>query len=130
MAALGLGLKEQAVGATTGLCTGEAARNRRANDRIRFKVLFSIGAAQFALLSFILHSQKSHVQLRARKKNLPMTLQVESTRIQLDSQIRAELKIHGLSLLTPSIRVKAGHRILTWAGFYDLCKVVAERFRH
>lgn len=113
MAALGLGLKEQAVGATTGLCTGEAARKRRANDRIGFKVLFSIGAAQFALLSFILHSQKSHVQLRARKKNLPMTLQVESTRIQLDSQIRAELKIHGLSLLTPSIRVKAGHRILT-----------------
>ena len=129
MAALGLGLKEQAIGATTGLCTGEAARKRRANDRIGFKVLFSIGAAQFALLSFILHSQKSHVQLRARKKNLPMTLQVESTRIQLDSQIRAELKIHGLSLLTPSIRVKAGHRILTWAAFYDLCKVVAERFR-
>lgn len=71
MAALGLGLKEQAVGATTGLCTGEAARNRRANDRIRFKVLFSIGAAQFALLSYILHSQKSHVQLRARKKIFP-----------------------------------------------------------
>lgn len=46
MAALGLGLKEQAVGATTGLCTGEAARKRRANDRIGFKVLFSIGAAQ------------------------------------------------------------------------------------
>lgn len=68
MAALGLGLKEQAVGATTGLCTGEAARKRRANDRIGFKVLFSIGAAQFVLLSFILHSQKSHVQLRARKK--------------------------------------------------------------
>ena len=68
MAALGLGLKEQAVGATTGLCTGEAARKRRANDRIGFKVLFSIGAAQFVLLFFILHSQKSHVQLRARKK--------------------------------------------------------------
>ena len=68
MAALGLGLKEQAVGATTGLCTGEAARKRPANDRIGFKVLFSIGAAQFALLSFILHSQKSHVHLRARKK--------------------------------------------------------------
>ena len=46
MAALGLGLKEQAVGATTGLCTGEAARKRRANDRIGFKVLFSIGVAQ------------------------------------------------------------------------------------
>lgn len=91
MAALGLGLKEQAVGAT-GLCTGKAARKRRTNDRIGFKVLFSIGVAQVrALLSFILHSQKSHVQLRARKKkNLPMTLQVESTRFQLDSQIRAE----------------------------------------
>ena len=70
MAALGLGLKEQAVGAT-GLCTGKAARKRRTNDRIGFKVLFSIGAAQFALLSFILHSQKSHVQLRARKKIFP-----------------------------------------------------------
>ena len=69
MAALGLGLKEQAVGATTGLCTGEAARKRRTNDRIGFKVLFSIGVAQVrALLSFILHSQESHVQLRARKK--------------------------------------------------------------
>ena len=45
MAALGLGLKEQAVGAT-GLCTGKAARKRRTNDRIGFKVLFSIGAAQ------------------------------------------------------------------------------------
>ena len=68
MAALGLGLKEQAVGAT-GLCTGKAARKRRTNDRIGFKVLFSIGVAQVrALLSFILHSQKSHVQLRARKK--------------------------------------------------------------
>ena len=72
MAALGLGLKEQAVGATTGLCTGEAARKRRTNDRIGFKVLFSIGVAQVrALLSFILHSQKSHVQLRARKKIFP-----------------------------------------------------------
>lgn len=45
MAALGLGLKEQAVGAT-GLCTGKAARKRRTNDRIGFKVLFSIGVAQ------------------------------------------------------------------------------------
>ena len=113
MAALGLGLKEQAVGAT-GLCTGKAARKRRTNDRIGFKVLFSIGVAQvptaFLYPALTKSPMSSCVQ---EKKNLPMTLQVESTRIQLDSQIRAELKIHGLSLLTPSIRVKAGHRILT-----------------
>ena len=70
MAALGLGLKEQAVGATTGLCTGEAARKRRANDRIGFKVLFSIGAAQFALLSFILHSQKVPCPVACKKKKI------------------------------------------------------------
>lgn len=129
MAALGLGLKEQAVGATTGLCTGEAARKRRANDRIGFKVLFSIGAAQVPT-AFLYPALTRVPRPAAWENNLPLTLQVESTRIQLDSQIRAELKIHGLSRLTPSIRVKAGHRILTWAGFYDLCKVVAERFRH
>ena len=113
MAALGLGLKEQAVGATTGLCTGEAARKRRANDRIGFKVLFSIGAAQVPTAFLYPALTKVPCPAACKKKNLPMTLQVESTRIQLDSQIRAELKIHGLSLLTPSIRVKAGHRILT-----------------
>ena len=112
MAALGLGLKEQAVGATTGLCTGEAARKRRANDRIGFKVLFSIGAAQVPT-AFLCPALTRVPRPAAWENNLPLTLQVESTRIQLDSQIRAELKIHGLSLLTPSIRVKAGHRILT-----------------
>jgi len=69
MAALGLGLKEQAVGAT-GLCTGKAARKRRTNDRIGFKVLFSIGAAQFALLSFILHSQKVPCPVACKKKKI------------------------------------------------------------
>lgn len=68
MAALGLGLKEQAVGAT-GLCTGKAARKRRTNDRIGFKVLFSIGVAQVrALLSFILHSQKVPCPVACKKK--------------------------------------------------------------
>ena len=112
MAALGLGLKEQAIGATTGLCTGEAARKRRANDRIGFKVLFSIGAAQVPT-AFLYPALTRVPRPAAWENNLPLTLQVESTRIQLDSQIRAELKIHGLSQLTPSIRVKAGHRILT-----------------
>ena len=91
MAALGLGLKEQAVGAT-GLCTGKAARKRRTNDRIGFKVLFSIGVAQVrALLSFVLHSQKVP-RPAVWENSLPLTLQVESTRFQPDSQIRAELK--------------------------------------
>lgn len=70
MAALGLGLKEQAVGAT-GLCTGKAARKRRTNDRIGFKVLFSIGVALVrALLSFILHSQKVPCPVACKKKKI------------------------------------------------------------